>query len=183
MCNVWLKIANYILRRSNVKNPSFDSASDVNYSTFDGRTSDVEYSTLDRRSVECRIFDVRRRPITDRKSNRIFLHTSNVHQRFPQRVTPRRKLREKSLRQKSFPKMLNYSYGVTKQSHTYIITRNICRPTNAILRTLESKVDEQPISPRPNRDSFPTPRETMKYRVRNPVRRGQKTTHASGEAL
>ena len=47
MCDVLLKIANYTLRRSNVKNPLFDSASDVDYSKFDGRTSDVEYSTFD----------------------------------------------------------------------------------------------------------------------------------------
>ena len=56
LCNVWLKIANYILRRSNLKNPTFD-----------------------RTRFGCRIFDIRRWPISDRKSNRIFLHTSILH--------------------------------------------------------------------------------------------------------
>ena len=37
LCNVWLKIANYILRRSNLKNPTFD-----------------------RTRFGCRIFDIRR---------------------------------------------------------------------------------------------------------------------------
>ena len=63
LCNVLLKIANYILRRSNVKNPLFDSASDVDYSTFDGRTSDVEYSTFDEWPIECRKSDIRRRAL------------------------------------------------------------------------------------------------------------------------
>ena len=57
MCNVWLKIANYILRRSNVKNPSFDSALDVDYSTFDGRTSNVENPTSKEGRFGCQIFD------------------------------------------------------------------------------------------------------------------------------
>ena len=79
-------MANYILRRSNIKNPLFDSASDVDYSEFNGRTSDVEYSRFDEWPIECRKSDIRRRalwmsnirrrPISDQKSNRIFLQTS-----------------------------------------------------------------------------------------------------------
>ena len=58
---------NYILRRSNVKNPSFDSASDVDYSKFDGRTSNVENLTSEEGRFGCRIFDGR--PIECRKSD------------------------------------------------------------------------------------------------------------------
>ena len=42
-----------------------------------GPASDVEYSTFDGQMIECQIFDIQRRPIWDRKLNRIFLHTSN----------------------------------------------------------------------------------------------------------
>ena len=40
--------------------------------------SDVEYSTFDGRLIECRIFDIRRRPISDRKSN-LFVHLLSRH--------------------------------------------------------------------------------------------------------
>ena len=87
LCNVWLKVANYILRSLNVQYPNW-GASDVEYSTFDGRlfecrksdirrtadrmskirhpkkgASDVEYSTLDKRLFECRKSDIRRRAL------------------------------------------------------------------------------------------------------------------------
>ena len=58
---------------------SIGRASDIEYWIFDGRISDVEYSIFDVRPTGCRIFDIRRRPISDRKSNGIFLHTSNSH--------------------------------------------------------------------------------------------------------
>ena len=45
-----------------------------NYSMY---ISNVENPTSEEGRFACRIFDIRRRPISDRKSNRIFLHTSN----------------------------------------------------------------------------------------------------------
>ena len=42
---------------------SIERASDVDYSTFDGRTSDVEYSPSDGRPIECRKSDIRRRAL------------------------------------------------------------------------------------------------------------------------
>ena len=91
LCDVWLKVANYILRSSNVQYPNW-GASDVEYLTFDGRpieskksdpkkgASDVEYSTFDYtadriekiRSEEgcfgCRIFDIRLYGRSNRKN-------------------------------------------------------------------------------------------------------------------
>ena len=58
---------------------SIGRASDIEYWTFYGRILDVEYLTFDVRPTGCRIFEIRRRPISDRKSNRIFLHTSTSH--------------------------------------------------------------------------------------------------------
>ena len=49
--------------------------SNIRHST-DG-WSNVEYSKSETPFFGCRIFDIRRRPITDRKSDRIFLHTSS----------------------------------------------------------------------------------------------------------
>ena len=40
--------------------------------------SNVEYSTSEARFFGCRIFDTRRRPILDQKSNPIFLHAFSV---------------------------------------------------------------------------------------------------------
>ena len=40
---------------------SIGRASDVDYSTFEGRTSDVECPTFEEGCFGCRIFDVRRR--------------------------------------------------------------------------------------------------------------------------
>ena len=74
MCNVWLKIANYILRRSNLKNLTFDRKR-IGSRIFDirwtadrmskirhpkKRALDVEYSTFDERLIECRKSDIRR---------------------------------------------------------------------------------------------------------------------------
>ena len=47
MCKVWLKIASYILRRSNLKNPTFDRT------RFGCRI-------FDRRLIECRKSDIQR---------------------------------------------------------------------------------------------------------------------------
>ena len=58
LSDVWLKVANYILRSSNVRYPNW-GASDVEYSTFDGRpieskksypsnkTNRIEFATFD----------------------------------------------------------------------------------------------------------------------------------------
>ena len=83
LSDVWLKVANYILHSSNVRYPNW-GASDVEYSTFDGRLfecrksdirrrvlrmsnirhstngwSNVENPTSEEGYFECRIFDIR----------------------------------------------------------------------------------------------------------------------------
>ena len=75
-------------RMSKIRHPK-NGASDVEYPTFDYEADRVEkirseegcfeYSTFDGRLIECRIFDIRRKPISDRKSDRIFLHTSTLN--------------------------------------------------------------------------------------------------------
>ena len=93
LSNVWLKVANYILRSSNVQYPNWGD-SDVEYSTFDGRLIECRKSDIRRRALpmsnirhsmeswsnvqnltseegrfECRIFDIHMRPNESKKSD------------------------------------------------------------------------------------------------------------------